>query len=52
MIYVSDIYTTAPNTYQTPLQQQTTFYLFITAGSKPFCSKAFSNALGVSRVSF
>lgn len=52
MIYVSDIYTTAPNTYQTPLQQQTAFYLFITAGSKPFCSKAFSNALGVSRVSF
>ncbi len=33
-------------------RQQTTFYLFITAGSKPFRSKDFSNALGVSRVSF
>lgn len=100
MIYVSDIYSTAPNEYQTPLQQQTyqtleklhipfvrvetdevitmedclainkkldmemvktlflcnrqqtAFYLFITAGSKPFRSKNFSNALGVSRVSF
>ena len=33
-------------------RQQTTFYLFITTGSKPFRSKDFSNALGVSRVSF
>lgn len=33
-------------------RQQTVFYLFITAGSKPFRSKDFSNALGVSRVSF
>lgn len=33
-------------------RQQTAFYLFITVGSKPFRSKDFSNALGVSRVSF
>lgn len=33
-------------------RQQTAFYLFITTGSKPFRSKNFSNALGVSRVSF
>ncbi len=33
-------------------RQQTEFYLFITRGDKPFRSKDFSNALGVSRVSF
>ena len=33
-------------------RQQTKFYLFITCGDKPFHSKDFSNALGVSRVSF
>lgn len=33
-------------------RQQTAFYLFITAGDKPFKSKAFSNASGVARVSF
>lgn len=33
-------------------RQQTEFYLFITAGDKPFKSKEFSNALNVSRVSF
>ncbi len=33
-------------------RQQTNFYLFITAGDKPFHSKEFSNALGVARVSF
>ncbi len=33
-------------------RQQTEFYLFITVGCKPFCSKDFSHALGVSRVSF
>ncbi len=33
-------------------RQQTEFYLFITCGDKPFRSKDFSNALGVSRVSF
>lgn len=33
-------------------RQQTAFYLFITVGSKPFRSRDFSNALGVSRVSF
>ncbi len=33
-------------------RQQTEFYLFITCGDKPFRSKNFSNALGVSRVSF
>lgn len=100
MFFVSDIYTSSPDTYKTPLQQtvyetlnrlqipfervdtdeaitmedcilinkkldmkmvktlflcnrqQTAFYLFITAGDKPFRSKDFSNALGISRVSF
>lgn len=100
MLYVSDIYTTAPSEFMTVLQekayralqdlhipfervdtdeaitmedciqinkkmdmkmvktlflcnrQQTTFYLFITAGDKPFKSKEFSNILGVARVSF
>jgi Ala-tRNA(Pro) deacylase len=33
-------------------RQQTAFYLFITAGDKPFRSKDFSNALEVARVSF
>ena len=33
-------------------RQQTAFYLFVTVGNKPFRSKAFSNALGVARVSF
>lgn len=33
-------------------RQQTVFYLFITTGSKTFPSRDFSNALGVSRVSF
>ncbi|MCC8023836.1 MAG: prolyl-tRNA synthetase associated domain-containing protein [Clostridium sp.] len=33
-------------------RQQTDFYLFITVGDKPFKSKDFSTALGVSRVSF
>ncbi len=33
-------------------RQQTDYYLFITVGSKPFSSKSFSNALGISRVSF
>ncbi len=33
-------------------RQQTEFYLFITCGDKPFHSKDFSGALGVSRVSF
>lgn len=33
-------------------RQQTSFYLFITTGSKPFRSKDFSNALGIARVSF
>lgn len=100
MFYVSEIQTTAPLDFRTPLQaqvyealekleipfervdtqeaitmedcvainerldvqivktlflcnrQQTEFYLFITAGSKPFRSKDFSHALGISRVSF
>lgn len=100
MFLVSNIYTTAPSEFKTPLQekvyrtlqdlhipfervdtdeaitmedcvqidkvldmkmvktlflcnrQQTGFYLFITAGDKPFRSKDFSNALGVARVSF
>lgn len=100
MIFVSEIYTTPPDRFDTPLQketykvlenlcipfervdtdeaitmedcvqigkkldmkmvktlflcnrQQTAFYLFITAGDKPFRSKDFSNALGVARVSF
>lgn len=33
-------------------RQQTNFYLFVTTGEKPFQAKHFSNALGVSRVSF
>ena len=33
-------------------RQKNTFYLFVTAGDKPFRSRAFSDALGVSRVSF
>ena len=33
-------------------RQKTAFYLFVTPGDKPFRSKAFSGALGVSRVSF
>ncbi|MCM1047864.1 MAG: prolyl-tRNA synthetase associated domain-containing protein [Clostridiales bacterium] len=33
-------------------RQQTEFYLFITKGDKPFHSKDFSSALGISRVSF
>ncbi len=33
-------------------RQQTEFYLFITAGDKPFKSKDFSTALGIARVSF
>ena len=33
-------------------RRQTDFYLFITKGNKQFHSKDFSNALGVSRVSF
>lgn len=33
-------------------RQQTVFYLFITAGDKPFRSKDFSTALEVARVSF
>lgn len=100
MFYVSDIKTTAPSDFGTPLRekvyhtlnelgipfervdtdeaitmedcvqiddklqmkmvktlflcnrQQTDFYLFITSGSKPFRSKDFSTALGISRVSF
>lgn len=33
-------------------RQRTAFYLFITAGDKPFRSKDFSSALGIARVSF
>lgn len=33
-------------------RQQTAFYLFVTAGNKPFRSKDFSTALDVARVSF
>lgn len=33
-------------------RQQTVFYLFITCGDKPFSSKEFSAAMGVSRLSF
>lgn len=33
-------------------RKRTEFYLFVTAGDKPFSSKDFSAALGVSRVSF
>ena len=32
--------------------QKTEFYLFITTAAKPFKSKKFSNALGITRVSF
>ena len=100
MFYVSQIQTTAPRQFQTPLQEtvyrglealqipfervdtdeavtmqdcaaiekalcvkmvktlflcnrrQSSFYLFVTVGSKPFCSKCFSGALGIARVSF
>lgn len=33
-------------------RQQTEFYIFVTCGDKPFRSKEFSHALGISRVSF
>lgn len=33
-------------------RQQTEIYIFVTCGDKPFRSKEFSHALGVSRVSF
>lgn len=33
-------------------RQQTSFYLFVTCGDKPFRSKEFSTALEISRVSF
>lgn len=33
-------------------RQKTAFYLFVTPGDKPFVTKNFSRALGVSRVSF
>lgn len=33
-------------------RQKTEFYLFVTRGDKPFVSKDFSAALGVSRISF
>lgn len=33
-------------------RQKTNFYLFVTAGDKPFVTKDFSSALGISRVSF
>lgn len=33
-------------------RQQTKFYLFVTCGDKPFSTKAFGAALGISRVSF
>ncbi|MGI6153413.1 MAG: prolyl-tRNA synthetase associated domain-containing protein [Christensenellaceae bacterium] len=33
-------------------RKQTKFYLFITGGDKPFRSKEFSSAMGVSRLSF
>lgn len=33
-------------------RQKTNYYLFITCGDKPFRARDFSNALGVSRVSF
>ena len=100
MFYVSEIFTEAPQVFQTPLQEnvyrtlqemkipyervetdeaismedcvlieeklqmkmvktlflcsrkKSAFYLFVTAGDKPFRSKDFSAALGVSRVSF
>ena len=100
MFYVSDVFTSAPECFGTPLQekvfqvldelmisyervdtdeavtmddcilinekldmkmvktlflcnrQKTAFYLFVTAGDKPFRSKDFSNSLGAARVSF
>lgn len=100
MFFVSDVYTTIPQHFQTSLQektyqtlqhlqipfervetdeaitmedciqidakldmkmvktlflcnrQQTDFYLFITAGAKPFRAKNFSTALDIARVSF
>lgn len=33
-------------------RQQTAFYLFVTPGDKPFVTKNFSSAMGISRVSF
>ncbi|MDR1800268.1 MAG: prolyl-tRNA synthetase associated domain-containing protein [Lachnospiraceae bacterium] len=33
-------------------RQQTMFYLFVTAGNKPFVTSEFSKKLGVSRISF
>lgn len=33
-------------------RQKTSFYLFITCGDKPFVTRDFSTALGISRVSF
>ena len=33
-------------------RQKTSFYLFVTAGDKPFVTKDFSRTLGISRVSF
>lgn len=33
-------------------RQKTNYYLFVTAGNKPFVTKNFSSALGISRVSF
>lgn len=33
-------------------RQKTSFYLFVTEGDKPFVTKDFSSALGISRVSF
>ena len=33
-------------------RQQTNFYLFVTLDGKPFVTKDFSSALGISRVSF
>ena len=33
-------------------RQQTSFYLFVTPGDKPFVTKNFSHTLGISRVSF
>lgn len=100
MFFISDIFTTAPEAFKTPLQEKvyetldklkipykrvdtdeaitmnecvkindvlnmemvktlflcdrkkTAFYLYITAGNKPFSTKNFSHALGISRVSF
>lgn len=33
-------------------RQKTSFYLFVTKGDKPFVTKSFSAAMGISRVSF